>query len=464
MDRLISFILQQGARGWQALWRMPPAIMAFWFAGQILLGGILLSLPFCHADSRVSFMDALFTAVSATCVTGLTVVNTSSAYNTAGQIIILALIQCGGLGIMTFAAIVFQILGWRMNIQSQAALEDSIYQRTAARELRRVFRRIIWLAVSVEMIGALLLCAILAPREGLGRAAYSGFFHSISAFCNAGFSLYADGLMAIRQEHAALALLMILIVLGGLGHTVLYEIWEALARWRRGQPANKPHVFTYHTRLVMMISALLILLGAAGLLFFGLTPYERTWGERLWAAVFHSIAARTAGYNTIEVGRLPTASLLWLALLMFIGGSPGSCAGGIKTTSAMVCVSALWARVRHLPQTIVLGMHVSEHLIARAVCLLGLACLWNIVGVFILLTAEAANPAATLAALLFEQISAFGTVGLSTGYTPALTAVGKLWIMATMFVGRLGPLALALVLVSREIVGVRYPEGRVMIG
>jgi len=443
---------------------MPPLIMALWFAGQILLGGILLSLPFCQTVGRVSFLDALFTAASATCVTGLTVVGTATDYNLAGQIIILILIQLGGLGIMTFAALIFQLMGWRMDIQSQTALEDSIYQRTAARELRRAFRRIVWLALVVEMIGALLLFGIFVPREGVRRAAYSGIFHAISAFCNAGFSLYAGGLVEIRREYAALVVIMILVALGGLGHTVLYEIWLVLGRWRRRLPPAKPHVFTYHTRLVLTISAFLIIAGAAGLLCFGLTPHERSWRDCLWAAVFQSFAARTAGYNIIDIGQLPTASLLWLTLFMFIGGSPGSCAGGIKTTSAVVCASALWARVRNLHQTIVLQMRVSEPLISRAVCLLGLACLWNMAGVFVLLATEGERSAATLVDLFFEQISAFGTVGLSTGYTPHLTSAGKLWIMITMFVGRLGPLTLALSLARREISEVRYPEGRVMIG
>jgi trk system potassium uptake protein TrkH len=218
-----------------------------------------------------------------------------------------------------------------------------------------------------------------------------------------------------------------------------------------------------HARLVIIISAALIVSGSGLLLIFGLTPSESSWTDKVLGALFQSVTARTAGFNTVDIGLLPSASLFTLIVLMFIGGSPGSCAGGIKTTSFAVWLARLKSSVRGEREVHLLDRRVSREQVNRADLILGLALSWNILGILVLLTSEAHLPVQALA-LIFEQISAFGTVGLSTGLTPDLSNTGKLWLSATMFVGRLGTLTIALWMFPQKRINISYAKGTVMIG
>jgi len=444
--------------------RSPESMLVGSFAGLIGIGTVLLWLPLSHNGS-VRLLDALFTATSAVCVTGLIVVDTGTDFTLFGQVVILLLIQTGGLGVMTFAALAFQVLGRRLSLRAQAALSDTLTQKDMASEFRQLFWRILRLVLVVEAAGALLLFLGMLHHHTVGRAAFSSIFHSISAFCNAGFSVYSDSLVGIRTNPLVVGTIMILIVLGGIGHPVMIDLWRSYRlRRRAGGPASVAGL-ELHTKVVLWTSAALILAGAVLLLVLGPTPEEQSWPDRISGALFQSVTARTAGFNTVDIGGLPFASLFLLTLLMFVGGSPGSCAGGIKTTTFALWVARLWSWLRGRKSTRMFGWHIPGELSRRASLIIGLAVVWNLAGVLLLLaTQTGTSGSAGFHDVLFEQISAFGTVGLSTGLTPKLSVIGRLWIILTMFVGRLGPITLVMWFIPRRSPGVRYPEGRVMIG
>jgi trk system potassium uptake protein TrkH len=445
--------------------RLPQIIPVAGFAAVILLGSLLLWLPWSHHPGAVSYLNALFTATSAVCVTGLTTVNTATDYTVAGQVVILVLIQIGGLGVMTYAAMALTLLRRRLSLRTQAALRDSLFQSDAARDFRRRFWQIVSITLALETVGALILFAALLPTAKSGSAAWSAVFHSISAFCNAGFSVLPNNLVDIRSNHLFMAVISLLIIFGGVGFVVLHELFGELVRLMRRRERQGPRRFTMHTSLVLRVSLALIFVGAGAILLFGVTTGETTWGERVSAALFQSISARTCGFNSIDCGALPVASLLILAILMFIGGSPASCAGGIKTSSVAVLTARMRSHLTGREDAQLMGRSLNRDLVRSAEMLLALAVFWNLVGILFLAHFEMGRPGIELQNLLFEQISAFGTVGLSTATTTAgLSVAGKIWIIATMYVGRLGPLTLASLAVYRRPTRVGYPEGKVLIG
>jgi trk system potassium uptake protein TrkH len=447
-----------------SIFQLPEAILVGGFAGVILIGALLLLLPWAQR-TPVGFLDALFTSTSAVCVTGLIVVDTPTAYTHFGQMVIMALIQAGGLGIMTFAAIAYQFLGKRLSLKSQALLHGSFFQQDIGVNFRRIFKQILWLTAVTELVGTILLFLALWPRSHQEEALFSSIFHAISAFCNAGFSVYTENCMRPGLNWLFNGTIMGLIVLGGLGHMVVHELWQKARSFRgkREEASGTPRL-SAHSRVVLWVSAALIIGGACGLLILGLTAGETTWGAKIGAALFQSVTARTAGFNTVDIGRLPQASLLLLIILMFIGGSPASCAGGIKTTAFAISLAELRARMRGDTEVNLLNRRIPKETLSRVSILIRLAALWNILGFFLLLVTEAKQPGMGMHNIIFEQISAFGTVGLSTGITDKLSAVGRMWIIATMFVGRLGPLTLAIWFFPAKQVHVLRPEGRIMIG
>jgi trk system potassium uptake protein TrkH len=445
--------------------KMPQTLLIGGFAAVVLTGALMLLLPWSQTSGGVCFVDALFTSTSAVCVTGLVVVDTGTAYTLFGQTVIVVLIQIGGLGIMTFAALAYLMLGRRLSLASQAALHDAFFQRDLGIEFRRRFFQILLITASIELAGILLIfTALLWRRTPVLPALFSAFFHSISAFCNAGFSTYKDNLVGFRDSPVILITVMSLIVLGGLGHMVLSEVWHHWKNslWRSAHASLHP--FSTHTRIVLRTTLALILIGWLGLLLLGLTAAETSWGMRLSSALFQSITSRTAGFNTVDIGVMPLASLLLLTLLMFIGGSPGSCAGGIKTTGLAISLAEFRAKLKGESQVVLLDRRVPNLILDRTMVLIRMSILWNLVGLLLLLYTETGRPGVGFHDVLFEQISAFGTVGLSTGLTDKLTVFGRLWITATMFVGRLGPLTIAMGILPAAPTHVKYPEGRIMIG
>ncbi len=443
----------------------PEGLLVTTFAGLIVVGTVALRLPTSHAGETIGVLDALFTATSAVCVTGLITHDTATEFSRAGQVVILVLIQLGGLGLMTFGALAFQLFRRRVSFQSHAAMQDVFFQGEMRGSLRAALGQIVLFTVLIEAAGAVLLYAgmhVDGPPRG---DAFCAVFLSISAYCNAGFSVYSDSAMGLRDSNLIMWTLMALIVLGGLGFAVLFEIRQRLWRRLRRQRGG-PVMWTLHARVVLAASFALVVGGAVLLLVTGLTEGETTLSSRVLNALFQSVTARTAGFNTVDIGALPVASLLVLIPLMFIGGSPGSCAGGIKTTSICVWLARVRARLTGQRDVTLGQRRIPQDVVRRAALVFALAALWNLVGVGVLTMSEhVGHHDLRLEQVIFEQVSAFGTVGLSTGITPSLSVVGKIWIILSMFAGRLGPLTIALAVLQEQSAPVfRYPEERVMIG
>lgn len=442
--------------------KVTPALMVFmWFGSFVLLGTILLWMPFSHVsrEVRLGIVDAMFTAVSAACVTGLTVVNVHDTFSWFGQLIIFMLMEMGGMGIMTFASFSFRLFGRRLSMAQQAATADALYQSDAATEFKQTFMQILKITLLIQCFGAIAMGVVLYPVHGIGGdygvLAWSSIFHATSAFCNSGFTLYQDDLFSLTGNIPFLVIILTLVTLGGLGHMVLNELYS-LPGYIRNH-VKRPHWLSLHTRVVLTMTALLIVFGILGIWCFG--TGDR--GSTLWHAVFETVSGRTAGFSIVHQSRLPLPSVLLVILLMFVGGSPGSCAGGIKTTSLAIWIGRIAANLRNDHNVNLFGYTIAPDLVSRARILMAVTMIWNVTGVFIL---SIAHPGESLETLIFEQVSAFGTVGLSMDFTSRLSVMGKVWVMISMFVGRLGPLSIALWMVPSSKVSIHRPMGRIMVG
>lgn len=435
----------------------------------ILLGTVLLMVPLASRSGQwTDPLTALFMATSAMCVTGHTVVDPGSHFSLFGQLVLLGLMQLGGLGFMTLATVCLVLLGRRLSIQSELTLTTSLGGEEA-NQLRRLLYRTIVFAFAAEGVGALVLMSRLILGHGAtaGRAFYQGIFHAVSAFCNAGFSLFPDSLIAVRDDKLFIWTMGALIIMGGLGFLVINE-FAVFKFWRDNRLTRGRR--SLHARVVILASVALIM---AGWLAFALLEWNKTLAplsvaDKLNCALFQSITPRTAGFNVVDMAQTHAATRFVTMLLMFIGGSPGSTAGGIKTTTAVVLLLTMLAIVRGKRDTTFHGRTISVRVVEEAlsVFLLGIIVVGGLYGL-LLVSEESALVAAqfTAEALLFETISAFGTVGLSTGILPGLTVMGKLLIILGMFIGRVGPLTMVLVVGlkdTRQLV--RFPEEAVNIG
>lgn len=439
-------------------------LLAAGFLFLIALGAVLLSLPAASVHNNISVLDALFTATSAVCVTGLIVVDTGSDFTLFGQIVILALIQLGGLGIMTFTAVATQFFGGKLSFRSQAVLSDTYYQSNAARRVRSNLVRIILMVATIEFVGAVILFfSYYTQNYSLGDSIFNATFHAVSAFCNAGFSTHSDSMIGWHTHAAVMPTIAFLIILGGIGHVVALESFgRFMARLKGYQP--RPLKWSLNSRIVIYLSLFLIVCGAALIMI--ARPQAATGSaiDGIFDALFQSITCRTAGFNSIDLTKLPVPALLVMCVLMFIGGSPASCAGGVKTTSVAAWYAQLYAWVRGQKEVTLLGRRLSTETVAKAAMIIGLAVLWNATGTILLAWFEHGRTDLPLRKLFFEQVSAFGTVGLSLDVTPTLSTSSRIWIMISMFVGRVGPLTFAMVISEREQSPIRYPEEPVMIG
>ncbi|MBM3314757.1 hypothetical protein FJY71_02790 [candidate division WOR-3 bacterium] len=444
------------------LQRRPVALLAVSFGALITLGTVLLMLPASTTDGNgTGLVNAIFTAGSAVCVTGLTVVDTGSHFSRFGQSVILALIQLGGLGIMTFYAGLAAVVGGRLGITQRRTMAAMVEEPRHI-QIGRTLRYVVLLTVLAESAGAGLLLIRWRPDFGsLAEAAYQSVFHSVSAFCNAGFSLHADNLVRYQADPAVNLVIMALIVAGGLGFSVLHEVFSR--RTLRLTPAQVWRGLSVHARLVLWTSGLLIAAGAA--LFF-ILEYGRALaglplGTKLLASLFQAVTPRTAGFNTVPLNALrPVTVLIWV-VLMYIGASPGGTGGGIKTSTAAVLFLTIRSRVTGRNEVEYGGRTIDKDTVYRAasVAALGAAALGAAFAVLLLAERQ------PFADLLFETASAFGTVGLSTGITPALSDVGKLALTVLMYVGRVGPLTMVLIMQPNERrLPISYPRARVMVG
>ena len=450
--------------------RLSPArFLAVSFGGFIAIGTLLLLLPAAvEPGQRISVVDAFFTAASAVCVTGLVVVDTPTVFSTLGELIVALLIQAGGLGYMTFSTMFAVLVGKRMSLHERVLLQESL--NLDSREgIVRFGAAVALMTLAFELAGAAILTARWAPTYGFGHAAYLAGFHAVSAFNNAGFSLFSDNLMRFRGDLTVNLVITSLIVCGGLGFLVLKELGAWLTAPRKIRSFSR---ISIHTRLVLVVTSFLIVAGTVGMYLLERSN-PRTLGglgagEAWLAAYFQAVTPRTAGFNTIDIGAMMPTSLFLMIVLMFIGASPGGTGGGVKTTTFGVTVVALWATIRGRRDAVFLRRRVAPEVVSRAffISLIAFLTLNGIAG--LLLIEEGRD----LLRTLFETTSAFGTVGLSMGQPGSVLSLsghfsttGKLLIALMMFMGRVGPLTLAIAVVGRqERPRLRYPEAKVSIG
>jgi trk system potassium uptake protein TrkH len=444
----------------------PGQGLLLYYSIAILLGGLLLSLPIAVNGEPLSFLDALFTATSAQCVTGLVVVDTGSRLSTFGQLTVLFLIQSGGLGITTFSVYLFSYMGTHFSLHSRKLIEETLLPFPYA-SLKDLIRGIFILTFVIEAIGMALLAIRFIPDLGWSKGLYSAMFHSISAFCNAGFSLFPNSMEGYRGDPLINLTLMFLIITGGLGFLVLQEILGMTKRKK-----GRRHRFSLHSRLVLITSLVLTIGGAVllGALETSSELHRLSPAEGFWTMLFQSVSARTAGFNSLDLNLLEVPSLFLIMALMFVGASPGSCGGGIKTTSLALLFVILTSLFRGERHTNIFHRTIPNERIARVLTLVLLSLLVCGLAIFALLIIQTSGLPAeaqhgTFIAYAFEAVSAFATVGLSLGVTPTLAPVGKLIIIVLMFIGRVGILTLAFAFVRRmHRTPVIYGQEQIMIG
>lgn len=435
-------------------------IIALGFAGIIVLGGILLSLPISNRDGMpLDFMDALFTSTSATCVTGLIVHDTYTQFSLFGQIIILCLIQIGGLGFMTVATFFLMMVRRKIGLTERGILTDSVSAFQIGGIVRLVRRVIIGTAI-LEGTGTLLLAIRFCPQLGFGRGLYYAVFHSVSAFCNAGFDLMGrfepySSLILYQNDILVNMTIMMLIVMGGIG----FVVWDDMIH-------NKWHYTRYklHTKLVMLSTVFLIVIGA---ILFYLMEKSNTLANlppigKVLASLFQSVTPRTAGFNTVDTAALTENGTALTMLLMLVGASPGSTGGGIKTTTVMVILLATLSYVRNDEDINIFKRRLEKNVLKRAYCSTTIYVMLSILGVFFIMSSQELP----IKDIAFEVLSAIGTVGMSTGVTRELNSVSRVVILLLMYSGRVGNLTLAMAILSRisKKTTFRNAEEKIIIG
>ncbi len=446
----------------------PARIAVSSFAAVILLGALLLMLPLSsRARVWTGPVDAVFTSTSAVCVTGLIVKSTPDHWSLFGQLVILALIQIGGLGIMTlgaFAAILFQR---HLSMRFESTMSD-IVEAHAADNVWVLVRFVCVFTLLLEAVGALAL--FFGWRGSFGSVwlcVYHSVFHAISAFCNAGFSLNNNSLADYADSISVNAVICLLIIVGGIGFVVVRDLLAYGTWWAASRRGKRPRLST-HTKLVLAVTGVLLVAGFLGILVIesNFSLSEAPWKKRILAAAFQSVTPRTAGFNTIDMGTasLAPATAFLLMALMYIGGSPGSTAGGIKTTTLGIMVASIVATLKGRGKAEMFHHSIPEETVHRVASIILLSAAAVVVGIFLLLITETAP----FQKVAFDAISAFGTVGLSQGLTGpdcAATVWGRLILTCLMFVGRLGPITLVLSVAElKERAVYEYPEGRVLVG
>lgn len=446
----------------------PPHIIILSFLAAIVVGTILLSLPIAtQAGDRVALVDRVFTATSATCVTGLVVKDTAS-WTPFGRLVIMFLFQAGGLGIMTFSTLFGIILGKKMTLREDLVVKGTL-GHYGFKSLRTLILYIVIIVFLFEAVGAALL--FLRWRAigdwSIGTTLYNSVFHSISAFCNAGFSLFNRSFTGYRGDLFTNLIMMVLIFTGGIGFVVILDIWNLRPRSKDRRPALAK--MSVQTKIVLSVSLILILIGAASI--FLLENNNALSGmdtKTKWlSSFFQAVTARTAGFNTLSVSRFAPPTLMVLILLMFIGASPGSTGGGIKTCTFGMIIASTITMIKNKERVWLFRKTIPRSIIRKALAIFLLGLAWIFVFSLLLSITERGHlfGGNYYLRILFETTSAFGTVGLSTGITSMLSSLGKVLIIITMFAGRIGPLTLALaVALQEEKLLYNYPEERVMVG
>ena len=446
----------------KASFQHAESILALGFLAVILLGTVLLALPIAAKNGQsIGLFDSLFTSTSAVCVTGLVVVDTGTTFSLFGQIVLIVLIQVGGLGFMVFATMLMVMLGRKISIRGRMLIRESM-NASSLSDLGSLTRLYLLLSLAIELIGTITLCFRFVPLYGWQHGTWMALFHSVSAFCNAGFDLFGNyaSLTAFSGDPLVLLTVASLIILGGLGFSVILET----ARNRQGF-----RNLSLHTRIVLMTTLVLLL---AGTVFYWIV--ERTnaetlagcsEGEKILNAFFQSVTMRTAGFNSFDLSGFRDGSKLFSSLLMIIGASPASTGGGIKTTTIATLTLLMLSVVRGESEVNVARRRLSDDISRRALAVAVLFLTTLLTGTLIISLIE--NGRFPLEDILFEASSAMGTVGVSAIGTPNLSSASRAILLPMMFLGRVGPLTLAVAVAKRQgglRIASKYPEERIMIG
>lgn len=436
----------------------PHQIILGGFMILIFAGALLLALPVSSSTGQsIHVLDALFTSTSAVCVTGLVVLDTGTDFSVFGQVVIMLLIQVGGLGFMTYGVMIAIMLGKKIGLKSRMIVQESTKSMTGQGIVRLVLG-ILLIALVTEAAATIILTLRWYVKMGLTDAFYNALFHSISAFNNAGFALWSDSVSQYVGDPTVNIILSSLFIIGGLGFTVLLDLYNK-KNWRQ---------LSLHTKIVLITS---VVLSIAGFVFIFLVELlnpdtfgSLTWGERIWAAYFQSVTPRTAGFNSIDIGNMMVASQFVIIVFMFIGASTGGTGGGIKTNTFVVLMMSVWSIIKGKQDAEIFKRRISNDVVLRALAVI-LISMAIILLVTLMLTLTEHGHHDDFLDFLFEATSAFGTVGLSLGLTPELSTAGKLVIIVAMFIGRLGPLTLAFALAQKSSRSqIRYAEEKVLIG
>ncbi len=433
----------------------PPRVLALGFASMIMIGALLLNLPFATQNGEsIGFINALFTASSAVCVTGLVVVNTAEYWSLFGQIVIIILIQIGGLGVMTMATAGALVIGKKITLRERLVIKEQLNQTTMS-GLVKLTIYVLLSTFAIEAIGAVVLSFKFIPIYGVKSGIWQSIFHSISAFCNAGFDITGSSMSPFVGDLLVNGVISVLVILGGLGFAVFLDIFKFKGFKR----------LKLHTKFVLSLTAILLVLGTVVFMF---TEYTNpntigniSMKNKLISSFFQSVVTRTAGFNSVNIGGLRDTTVFFFIILMFIGGSPGSTAGGIKTTTFGILMLTTISVIRGNRDVTVFKRRIGEDVINRSLAIVTVGITWIIIVATILTITESGG----FLDLLFETTSAFATVGLSRGLTPELSNIGKVIIALTMYVGRLGALTMAFAFAQKNQVSkYRYTEGKIIVG
>jgi trk system potassium uptake protein len=431
----------------------PPQLLLFIFIFFILFGTALLKLPFA-ATEPVSWLDALFTSTSAMTVTGLIVVDTGIVFTTFGEVVIMGLIQVGGLGIMSFAVLIYLMLGRKIGFKERLIIQQSLNQTSVGGVIRLVKHLFIF-SFAVEGLALILLASEWIPEYGWKQGLYYSLFHSISAFNNAGFSLWADGLMRYVANPLVNIVISGLFIIGGIGFTVLTDLWYS----------KKFQKLSLHTKL-MLVGTLAINVVAMFVIFFLEYNNPKTLANlstmgKVLGAYFQAVSPRTAGFNSIDIAGMEDSTVIFMMLLMYIGAGSASTGGGIKVTTFLVITFTVFAFLRQRKDIHAFRRKIDETYIYKSLAISMISVVLIFSALFLLTITE---KGASFIQILFEVVSAFGTVGLSMGLTFSLTSIGKCVIIFVMFVGKLGPLTLAFSLAKKGTDKISYPKEDILTG
>ncbi len=447
------------------LLRSPARFSILAFALLIGLGTLMLALPVSSTGKRIALIDALFTATSAGCVTGLVVLDTGKDFSQFGQGIILILIQVGGLGIMTLSTLFLLMAGRRPSLAGRLVIKDALTDGKE-RSLPSLLRDVVLFTVIMEGLGAAFMFIRFLPGRNVLQAAYVAIFHSVSAFCNAGFSIFQDSFIGYQGDWTLNLTMCFLIISGGIGFLVLSELKRKKPFKRRSWAR-----LSLHSKIVLSTTALLLVGGTLLILLmeWGDTLKGLSLPGRFLAAFFQSVTARTAGFNTLPIGAMANETLFLVLLLMFIGASPGSCGGGIKTTSFASLLALGVSRLAGRGKPQLFRRTIPGDSTGKAISIVMVSALVVVAATMALLISELGEVShihtrGKFFELFFEVVSAFGTVGLSTGVTGGLTLAGKIILTIVMFVGRLGPLVIAMAVSRPSAPRYTYAEENIMVG